>query len=102
MENGCSTIFDEELTNVQKNEAKKSGETIERICSKSIKELAKKLFMFLELKYTSPTKDEVQSVCESAMKLFTTIGTIVSTFFPIQLMRKFNLKVNFVFVGCFV
>lgn len=79
MENECKPIFDEELTNVQNNEKKRPGEVKEKISRKSVKDLAKKLISFIEYKYTSSTKDEVRSVCESAVELFTTLGGMVSS-----------------------
>lgn len=80
MENGCTGIFDEEAANVERNRGKRDDEPKERISGKTINELAKKLVNFLESKFASASRDEIQSVCQSAIELFTTIGGIVSSF----------------------
>lgn len=50
------------------------SESIERIAGRSLNELAKKIVEFLVEKFTSPSREEMQAVCDSAVELFSTIG----------------------------
>lgn len=77
LENGCKPIFDEETKNVLRNG--NDQEMKERIAGKSLNELAKRLVSFIGYKYTNSSRDDIKSVCQSALELFTTIGGIVST-----------------------
>lgn len=63
-----------------KNSEDESEEIKERIAGNSLSELAKKLIAFIDYKYTNPSRDEIKSVCKSALELFTTIGGMVSTY----------------------
>lgn len=76
MQNGCKSLFDEEVRNVEKNDQNKENgaESIERIAGQSLNELAKKIVMFLEEKFSSPSREEMSAVCDSAIELFSTIG----------------------------
>lgn len=79
LENGCKPIFDEETKNLLKNGQDEAMK--ERIAGKSLNELAKKLVIFINSKYSNSTRDDIKNVCQSALDLFTTIGGIVSTCF---------------------
>lgn len=80
IENDCKCIFDEEAINVEKNAGKGEDEPKEKIAGKTLNELAKRLVQFVEFKFVSPTRDEVYSVCQSVIEIFTTIGGIVRFF----------------------
>lgn len=70
MENGLRTIFIENERNVKTNE---------RMNSKSVNELAKKLCEFIEIKFeTLGNTDHISNVCNCSVQLFPSIGDVVS------------------------
>lgn len=70
MENGFRTLFIEDERN---------QETKNRMNSKSINQLAKKLCEFIEVKFeTLANSDHISNVCNNAVQLFPSIGEVVS------------------------